>query len=181
MGMIRKTLSVGTLGTVSFRSKKEKLRRAERSRHQAEELLQSEHDARKNAEHRIAAAERRVKAASAAAAVAGWQLDRSKKKRRAKRAKRDKLASETIGELRSGVEPLVRSGVESARSGVESARRASADVTTRGRKAGRKARKQAKKSLGRARATATASASAAKEAALDAAREVASGRLIQDA
>src|SRR5687768_11080708 len=39
MGLIRKTVSVGTLGLVSFRSKKEKLRRAEFSQHDAEAAL----------------------------------------------------------------------------------------------------------------------------------------------
>ena len=50
MGLVRKTLSVGTLGVVSFRSKKEKLRRAERAREEAELALEAEHDARENAE-----------------------------------------------------------------------------------------------------------------------------------
>jgi hypothetical protein len=67
MGMIRKTMSVGTLGLVSFRSKKEKLRRAERSSRKAETALEAEHAARVSAESRITAAEKRVKHARAAA------------------------------------------------------------------------------------------------------------------
>ncbi len=170
MGMIRKTASVGTLGLVSFRSKKEKLRRAERSRQKAEGLLASEHEARVNAERRIDAAEKRVKTASAAAAVAAWQMERTKQKRRDGRSKRH---AGRIAEIRAGVEPIVHSGVESARSGVETARRASGEASKRSRKAGRKAQKAAKKSLGKARASASAGASAAKDAALDAARDVA--------
>ena len=53
MGLIRKTLSVGTCGVVSFRSKKERLRRAERSQHDAEASLIGEHAARVAAEGRV--------------------------------------------------------------------------------------------------------------------------------
>ena len=67
MGVIRKTVSVGTLGMVSWRSKKERLRRAEKSQRRAEISLTEEHKARVNAEERISAAEKRVKKASAEA------------------------------------------------------------------------------------------------------------------
>jgi hypothetical protein len=153
MGMIRKTLSVGTLGLVSFRSKKEKLRRAERARRDAESTLENERAARVNAEQRIDAAEKRVKHASAAAAHAARQLERTKKRRRRGRERK----VETIAELRAGVEPLVRSGFEGAR-------HAGADATKRGRRAGRKARKAAKKSLRRAKEAAATTATAAREA-----------------
>jgi hypothetical protein len=74
MGLVRKTLSVGTLGLVSFRSKKEKLRRADRARFEAEEALERETNAREAAEVRIAAAEKRVKQATADAARTESQL-----------------------------------------------------------------------------------------------------------
>jgi hypothetical protein len=154
MGMIRKTMSIGTLGLVSFRSKKEKLRRADRARRDAEATLEHERAARVNAEQRIDAAEKRVKHASAAAAHAARQLERTKKRRR-----RDRKV-ETIAELRAGVEPLVRSGIEGAR-------HARADATKRGRRAGRKARKAAKKSLRRAREAAATTATAAREATVE--------------
>ncbi len=148
MGMIRKTLSVGTLGLVSFRSKKEKLRRAERSRRQAETALESEHAARVHAESRIEAAEKRVKHARMAAAAAAAQLARTKGKTKKKR-RRDRKSdtSAVFEELRANVEPVVRGGVESAR-------RAGADASKRGRKAGKRARKAAEKSLGSATAAA---------------------------
>src|SRR5438876_671156 len=82
MGVIRKTLSVGTLGLVSFRSKKERLRRAERSQRDAEAFLEAEHAARVAAEARIAAAEKRVKRASAEAAQASKRVEQSKRSRR---------------------------------------------------------------------------------------------------
>ena len=57
MGLVRKTFSVATLGAVSFRSKKERLRRAERALRDAEQDLERERSARETAERRIAAAE----------------------------------------------------------------------------------------------------------------------------
>src|SRR6266404_2065672 len=110
MGVIRKTLSVGTLGLVSFRSKKERLRRAERSQRQAEASLLGEQAARIAAESRIAAAEKRVKHASADAAHAAKRLEQSK--RRSRRRRKGAI----VGEVLAGMEPIVRSGVESARS-----------------------------------------------------------------
>ena len=156
MGLIRKTLSVGTLGLVSFRGKKEKLRRAERSQRAAESSLLGEHQARITAEARIAAAEKRVKLASADAANAAKRLEQSK--RRSRRHRR----GETMGDVLSGVEPMVRSGVETARS-------AGTDAAERSRKAGRRARKAAKRSLERAKVA----ASSAKDAAAPRAERIA--------
>jgi hypothetical protein len=127
MGLVRKTLSVGTLGLVSFRSKKDKLRRAERARHDAELALADEHDAREHAEIRIAAAEKRLKQATSEATRTAHQLEKVKRKRPRKNALTGLLAS---------AEPIVRSGVDTAKS-------ASTDAAKRGRRAGRKARKAA--------------------------------------
>ena len=82
MGLIRKTLSVGTFGVVSFRSKKEKLRRAERSQHDAEASLEEEHAARVAAEDRVSGSEKRAKRASAQAAHTAKRLERSKHRNR---------------------------------------------------------------------------------------------------
>ena len=109
MGMIRKTMSIGTLGMISFRSKKERLRRAERLQGDAEAALQDEHAARVAAESRIAMAEKRVKQTRAEAAQASKRL--AEAKRRNRRARK----GETVGEILAGLEPLVRSGAESAR------------------------------------------------------------------
>ena len=46
MGLIRKTVSIGTLGIVPFRSKKEQLRRAEKAYREAEAELAGEQAAR---------------------------------------------------------------------------------------------------------------------------------------
>ena len=128
MGLVRKTLSVGTLGLVSFRSKKEKLRRADRARFEAEEALERETSARESAEIRIAAAEKRVKEATANSARTEHEL---------KKVKRRKRRAAGIAEMLAGAEPVVRSGVESARS-------AGSDAAKRGRKAGRRAKKAAR-------------------------------------
>jgi hypothetical protein len=127
MGVVRKTLSIGTLGLVSFRSKKEKLRRAERARADAELALEDEHNARETAEIRIAAAEKRLKQATSEASRTAHQLEKVKRQRKGRRSK-------ALSGLLATAEPIVRSGVDTAKS-------ASTDAAKRGRKAGRRARK----------------------------------------
>ena len=80
MGLVRKTLSVATLGAVSFRGKKEKLRRAERALRDAEQDLARERSARETAERRIGAAEERVKQATAEASHAAKRLEKVERK-----------------------------------------------------------------------------------------------------
>src|SRR5450756_285274 len=106
MGLIRKTLSVGTLGIVSFRGKKERLRRAERSRRDAETALDQEHAARVTAETRIAAAEKRVKQASLEAADALKRLEQSRKRGRRIRT------SERAADLLASAAPIVRAEMD---------------------------------------------------------------------
>jgi hypothetical protein len=140
MGMVRKTISIGTLGVVSFRSKKEKLRRSERSRHEAEIALEQEHGAREAAETRVAAAEKRVKHASTKAARNAQRLEKVKRRKR-RRA--------TVSEMLRDAEPVVRSGADAVLS-------AGTDAAKRGRKAGKKAGRRARKAAKKAAATATA-------------------------
>jgi hypothetical protein len=160
MGLVRKTFSVGTLGLVSFRSKKEKLRRAEGARNDAELALEEEHHAREHAEVRVAAAEKRVKHATAEAARTAHKLEKEKTKRRKRRAA-------VVSELVAGAEPIVRSGVEGARS-------AGSDAAKRGRKAGRGAAKHGRKAGRRARRAAARATVATKEAVAPRAEKVAS-------
>ena len=112
MGLVRKTFSVATLGVVSFRSKKEKLRRAERSRRDAEIDLQRERSARESAERRIAAAEERVKHATGEASQAARRLEKVKRKQKAERGRRRERA---LGGVLAAAEPLVRSRAQAAR------------------------------------------------------------------
>jgi chromosome segregation ATPase len=123
--MIRKTLSVGTFGLVSFRSTKEQLQRAERARSGAEKSLEREHAARVAAETRVSKAEKRLQHATDAALRAVEKLDRSKAKRRDERADR------------------VRHLVESAEPAGRRARAAA-------KRSAREAKKGAKKTLRRA-------------------------------
>ena len=88
MGVVRKTLSVATLGVVSFRSKKEKLRRADRARLDAESVLEEEQHAREQAELRIAAAEKRLKHAESEATRTAQKLEKEQRKRRNSRKHR---------------------------------------------------------------------------------------------
>ena len=124
MGMVRKTLSVGTLGIVSFRSKKEKLRRAEHE-------LAKEQRQREDAESRVAAAEKKLKHATASAAKRDKKLEKAQAKRRKRRAAR-------LGELVSSAEPIVHQTAGAVRgAGAEGARR--------GRRAARQAQKRAQR------------------------------------
>ena len=63
MGIIRKTVSIGTLGIVPFRSKKEQLRRAEKAHREAEAELAGEQAARAEVDKRLAEAEKRARQA----------------------------------------------------------------------------------------------------------------------
>jgi uncharacterized protein YqjF (DUF2071 family) len=80
MSLIRKTISIGTLGVVSFRSKKELLKRAEQSRREADLALEDEHRAREAAESRVAAAEKRARQAQAEAEHTAQRLARAKRR-----------------------------------------------------------------------------------------------------
>ncbi len=153
MGLIRKTLSVGTLGIVSFRSKKERLRRAERSQHDAQTSLQDEHAARLAAEDRVSGSEKRAKRASAQAAHAAKRLERSKHRNR-------RHKNETTRDVLAAVEPMVRTGIDNVRS-------ASAETAERSRRARRRTRKAATRTLRRAKKTAAPHAASVAARAAD--------------
>ncbi|MBK5222510.1 MAG: hypothetical protein JJE52_06490 [Acidimicrobiia bacterium] len=91
MGVIRKTLSIGTLGLVSFRSKKERLRRAEGELADAERELEKEHKARDEADSRVESALKRAKRAELDALHEAQVA--TKERRRRKRGKRAKKAT----------------------------------------------------------------------------------------
>lgn len=141
MGLIRKTLSVGTFGVVSFRSKKERLRRAERSQRDAEVSLDEEHAARLAAEGRVSGSGKREKRATAQAAHAGRRYERSNRRSRRRRK------SETTGNVLAALEPVVHSGIDNVRG-------ASTHAAERSRRAGRRARKAATRSMRRAKESA---------------------------
>ena len=111
MGVIRKTTSIGTLGMVNFRSKKEKLRRAERA-------LDSEHAAREAAESNVSRAESELRRMSDAESKAARQLARLRKRSRKVR-KADRLTA-----MLNTATPAVKDGMKAARKHGRRARRA---------------------------------------------------------
>lgn len=177
MGLIRKTLSVGTLGIVSFRSKKEKLQRAERGQHEAEAVAQRERTARIEVEKKgrraarsdrterlaalVAAAEPFVRQGLDAALAAGTDAgERGRKSGRRATRKTKKQAQRSLRQAKGGASDrlaaLIAAAEPHVREGLEAARSAGSDAGDRGRKMGRRAakksKKQAKRSLGQAQA-----------------------------
>lgn len=116
MGMIRKTMSIGTLGLVSFRSKKELLERSESSRLEAEARLTDEQAARLVAEARVEVAEKQAEQAS-------------RRERRAAKKSSQKSAATMVGEAASETTkatvelPVVRASALRQRSITPSRRR----------------------------------------------------------
>jgi len=130
MGLIRKSLSVGTIGLVSFRSKKERLQRAERSQRRAETSLAEEHEARTAAEARAGRAERRARRATVKAEL------KSKRRHRNGRRGRHSESAHPLADALAGAEPIIQRTIESAVTG-------STHVAAETRRAGRRARKAA--------------------------------------
>ena len=125
MGVIRKTASIGTLGIINFRSKKEKLERAEKA-------LMQEHAARQAAENGLHAVGSELRRLSDAEMKAARQLARLRRRSRKVR-KADRLTA-----MLNTAQPVVQDGVESARQAMHT-------MADKGRKQGRRARKAAKR------------------------------------
>src|SRR5690606_4821398 len=122
VGLIRKTMSVATLGVIPFRSKKEKLRRAEDGRRKAEEELEQEHRLRAETDDRIKEAERRVRAAGLASLAEAKKAAKAKgRKAKRRTAKEAKSVLERLGELVEQAQPVVE---EQARAAGRQGRRA---------------------------------------------------------
>jgi hypothetical protein len=138
--MIRKTVSIGTLGLVNFRSKKEKLRRSEANAGAIAAERDLERAARLDAETRAATAHVQLKMAKREAAAASKQA--AKLRKRGKRGKRGKQ-TRPLAEVSGAVASAVKSAEPAVRSGVESAQHLAHDAAVAGRKFGKRARKQA--------------------------------------
>ncbi len=124
MGVVRKTASIGTLGMINFRSKKEKLRRAQSA-------LNAEHLAREVAESGFARVETELRRLSKSELKASKQLARLRRSRKVRKA--DRLSS-----VLSSAQPVVRDGVETAKTAMGKA-------AVQGAKHGRRAQKAAKR------------------------------------
>jgi hypothetical protein len=122
MGLIRKTASISTLGLVSFRSKKERLKRAEAAERIAHDELDAEKAARTAADERVAEAERRARKAELAAlhearvaARRGHRLRAARHERAGARYRRarkraqtaESTIRDTVGGLVDAAQPIV--------------------------------------------------------------------------
>jgi hypothetical protein len=128
MGVIRKTASISTLGLVNFRSKKEKLRRAERR-------FEDEHLARSVVESGFSKMEKELKRLSGNEAKAAKQLARLRRSRKVRKA-------ETLSTFLSAAQPVVKDGIKD---GVQSALSTATELRVKGAKRGRKAAKAARR------------------------------------
>ena len=148
MGIIRKTVSVTTLGIVPFRSKKEQLRRAQKAHRSAQAELVGEQAARASADKRIAAAEKRARQAELLALQQAKKADVATGKRRERRRAARAHAKETIEGFVSATTPVVE---ERAKDLGRRGRKAAAKATKRAEAAAEEARKRAQKQGRRAR------------------------------
>jgi hypothetical protein len=164
MGVIRKTLSVSTLGIVDFRSKKEQLRRAEKAHREARAELAGEQAARSAADQRIAAAEKRARQAELLALQQSKKADVAKGKRRDRRRAAASQAIDAIEGFVSTNAPVVEERAK--------------DLGRRGRKAAAKAAKRAEAAAARARKEARKQGKKAKQKIDDVSE--AAGELIKE-
>ena len=148
MGLIRKTASVATLGIIPFRSKKEKLRRAEKAHREAQVDLAGEQAARAEADKRLVAAEKRARQAELQALQQAKRADVARGKRKERRRKARSEARAAIEDLVGSATPVVE---ERAKDLGRRGRKAAAKAAKRAEAAAEEARKQAKKQGRRAR------------------------------
>ena len=148
MGVIRKTVSISTLGIVPFRSRKELLRRAEKDRRAAEAELTRESAARAEAERRVAEAKKRVEKAELTALHEAKVAAKAKGRRRAKKQSRRTARLTEARDLLTGLveaaQPVVQEQTEAvgrrARKAAKASRQAAERAQREASKGGRRAR-----------------------------------------
>ena len=140
MGLIRKTMSISTLGIVDFRSKKELLRRAEKAQREARAQLAGEQAARATADRRIVAAEKRARQAELLAAQQAKKAEAAKAKRR-----RHRRRNRVLDVRDSATGPLEERARDLGRRGRKAAAKASKRAEAAAGEARKRARKQAKR------------------------------------
>jgi hypothetical protein len=137
MGLVRKTASIATLGLVSFRSKKEQLRRAQAAHRDAAAALDRERRARSEADDRVVVAEKRAVDAELQALQAAKRLTRAKGEAKLSRRERRRARAATAVEV---------AGRQSRR-----ARKRAAKAAAEAKVRGRRARKRAERLAAQAR------------------------------
>lgn len=140
MGLIRKTASISTLGLISFRSKKERLRRAEGAHADATRELLAEQAARVAADERVQAAEKRARQAELLALHEAKSAARNSRTRRHERQERSRRTRRAVARSARHAEAGVREGVHDL---VEAAQPRIEEGVRHARRRGRAARKQA--------------------------------------
>jgi hypothetical protein len=153
MGLIRKTASVSTLGLVKFRSKKERLKRAETAFRKANLELEGEQVARAEADRRVSAAERRARAAELTALHEAKAAAKAKRRAKGRRAKRAAVLEERLASFVESAQPAISAKAE--------------DMGKRGRAAAKQAGKVSRRAAARARHEAEPRVRAAAAAASD--------------
>lgn len=156
MGLIRKTASISTLGLISFRSKRERLRRAETAQADAARDLLAEQAARAEADDRVRSAERRAKQAELLALHEAKVADRHKRGRRHDRHERGrrarKAAARRARHAEAGLRESLHGAVEAAQphleAGLRQARRRGRAARKQAGAVAKQAREQAKSTLG---------------------------------
>lgn len=153
MGIIRKTVSIGTLGIVPFRSKRELVRRAERDRRAASVELGRLQIARATVDERLTAAERRLRAAEAtaqreAAAAAAGKRPSRRARRRASRSGADRSPTEVLVDLVAATQPVAQ---DQAKAVGRRARKAAARAQVAAERAQHEAKKTGRRARARAR------------------------------
>lgn len=137
MGLIRKTASISTLGLVSFRSNKERLRRAEAAFRKANLELEGEQAARADADRRVSAAERRAHAAELAALHEAKAAAKAKRRAKGRRAKRAVALEERLASFVESAQPAISAKAD--------------DMSKRSRAAARRAGKGSRRAATRVR------------------------------
>ena len=130
MGLIRKTLSVSTLGLVNWNSKKERLRAANEELELTRADLEQATEKHSLIRSRLADAERRAEKAEL-----GMLHTARRKNRAARRRARMEAVETAVGDAK-------RRGS----SAIDAAEQRAAELRTQGRRAAKKARKRAAKS-----------------------------------
>jgi hypothetical protein len=144
MGIIRKTLSISTLGVVPFRSKRELLRRAEKARRAAAAQLEREQAARSEADRRVAAAEKRVQGAELLALHEAKVAAKAKAKRSRRGRRGRRKALERFGDLIEGAQPVVEQHAKAAGRRARKAARSSRHTAERAQRKATRSQRHAR-------------------------------------
>lgn len=145
MGLIRKTASISTLGLISFRSKKELLRRAEKDRRAAEAEVERTRTARAALDARLVETEKRARQAEAVARQRANPDDGAKGGRRARRKAAANQAIDAVEDFVSTAAPQVEQRAkELGRRGRKAAEKAAKQAEAMAEKAQKQARKRGK-------------------------------------